>query len=112
MKIRHAKLAAGFVFLLTFLSAPAFATSVTATDLTGKAICWGTGEKYTFLPGGKFISKAYGAGSWQLMSDGMVAIKAKTFDWASTIERLADGSFNASIYAYGVNQHFTGRYCN
>jgi hypothetical protein len=78
MKLGFFITTAGLVFSSLWLSGPATARPVTAADLTAKKICWSNGDKETYLPGGKYVSTAYGPGSWQLISAGVVAIQAST----------------------------------
>lgn len=109
----HSSYAIGATFSLFLLPATqAIAKPVTAADLTGKSLCWSSGEKETYLAGGKFVSKGWGEGSWRLMSDGIVAIQSKSLEWTASIEKRADGGFERNASGSGWSNFWTGHYCN
>jgi hypothetical protein len=112
MKLGNSISSAGLVCSALLSSIPALAKPVTASDLTGKTICWSNGDKETYAPGGKFVSKSAGGGAWRLMTDGVVAIQGKTWDWTSSIEKNADGSFDRKSSGSGWSNTSSGRYCN
>jgi hypothetical protein len=88
------------------VSGSAIARPVIASDLTGKKICWSNGDKETYLSGGKYVSTAYGAGTWQLISAGVVAVQASA-QWTSAIAKQSDGTFDAKA----ASGQWTGHYC-
>jgi len=49
----------------------AFASPVTAKDLSGRKICWDYGNISTFGPGGKYSSPLVGDGTWSVTSVGI-----------------------------------------
>jgi hypothetical protein len=109
MRFGHSIATAGIVSSLSLLAAPGIAKPVTAADVTGKTFCSSTGDKETLLRGGKYVGKDWGDGTWQLMSDGVVSVHAKSADWVMSIEKLADGSFEFRVAGYKFIH--TGHYC-
>jgi hypothetical protein len=85
------------------------AKPVTNADLSGKTFCTSSGDKETYLRGGKYVGKDWGDGAWQLMSDGVVSVHARSADWVASIEKLTDGSFEFRVA--GQSFIHTGHYC-
>jgi hypothetical protein len=68
-------------FSLLLLS-PAIARPVTSADLSGKKICWNTGDVENYYAGGKYSSPSWGDGTWVVTAAG-VEIKSTVWSWAS-----------------------------
>ncbi len=109
MKLGYSIVSAGFITLFPLFSALAIDKPVTAADLTGRSFCWTSGDRDTYSPGGKFESKHWGKGTWQMMADGVVSIKTETAGWIASIQKLADGSFETRNNYHGI---YSGHYCN
>jgi hypothetical protein len=109
MRFARSIATAGIVSLPSLLSPQAIAKPVTNADVSGKTFCTSSGDRETYLRGGKYVGKDWGDGTWQLVSDGVVSVHAKTANWVAGIEKLADGSFEFRVA--GQNFIHTGRYC-
>ena len=88
-----------------FFAVSAFAVSVTATDLSGKKICWDDGLVATFSPGGKYLSNKSGAGTWRATSVG-VQLHTEHYSGLYDIDKQPDGTLKS------VTRHSNGHYCN
>jgi hypothetical protein len=82
----------------------AMAKPATTRDLAGRTICYNTGEKATYLRGGKYENNMIGNGTWRVTSVG-VQIDAERFKGIIDFEIQPDGTI--SIPAY----HMTGKDC-
>ena len=89
--------------------APAFAKSVSQSELSGKVICWDNGNVAKFLAGGKYSSTMIGDGTWRLTANG-VEIHGQTWSGMLDLEKLPEGTFK-SVQEGGGRIPATGKYC-
>jgi hypothetical protein len=82
--------------LASVLSLPAIAKLATATDLSGKKICWSNGNISSFLPGGKYSSPLIGDGSWAATAAG-IEIHAQRWSGILDIDKQPDGTFKSTV---------------
>lgn len=82
--------------------------AVSAADLSGKKICWDNGSTSSYGPGAKYSNTMSGDGTWAVGRGG-VHIHTDRYDYMATIQKLPDGSFQATIIGAGVTS--TGKYC-
>jgi len=86
------------------LQSYAFASPVTAKDLSGKKICWDYGNVSTFGPGGKYSSPLVGEGTWSVTSVG-IQIATSHFTGIMDIDKQPDGTFTSHL------EKGSGKYC-
>jgi hypothetical protein len=92
-------------FLLSLaLVSSASATPVTAKDLSGKTICYNTGERATYFPGGKYENNQIGNGTWAVTAHG-VQLHTERFSGLLDFEKQPDGTITIDAY------HLIGKYC-
>ncbi len=103
--------ALGLCLSLSLLASPANATPVSRADISGRKICWDSGDIETYSPDGKYGSKANGPGTWQFIAAGTVTVIANNWNWAWGIQKLADGSLVGDASQLGYSWHWTGHYC-
>jgi hypothetical protein len=96
-------LAAGFALALALMSS-ATAEPATEADLSGKKICWDSGNVSSFLPDGKYSSPVIGDGTWSMTAHG-VEIHTPMLGVILDIDRQADGTFRSKM------EKATGKYC-
>jgi hypothetical protein len=90
---------------VTFGAQPsAFASPVTAKDLSGRKICWDYGNVSTFAPGGKYSSPLVGDGTWSVTSVG-IQITTPHFTGIMDIDKQQNGTFNSRL------EKGSGKYC-
>jgi hypothetical protein len=89
----------------SFFAVSAFAGSVTATELSGKKICWDDGLVATFLPDGKYHSNKSGEGTWRVTSVG-VQLHTEHYSGLYDIDKQPDGTFKS------LTRHANAHYCN
>ena len=96
---------------LVFCAAPpALSKPVTRAELSGKKICWNTGDVSTYYSSGKYNSSQWGDGTWSLSAVG-VDLRVTTGSTLETVEKFADGTYKA-VYEYqGGRTELTGREC-
>jgi hypothetical protein len=82
----------------------AFASTVTAKDLSGRKICWDYGNISTFGPGGKYSSPLVGEGTWSVTSVG-IQINTPHFTGIMDIDKQPDGTFASHL------EKGSGKYC-
>jgi hypothetical protein len=70
MRAQISLIAIGLSPLLS-LQSSAFASPVTAKDLSGRKICWDYGNVSAFGRGGKYSSSLVGDGTWSVTSAGI-----------------------------------------
>jgi hypothetical protein len=97
---------AAVCFLALFSGA--YAAGVTAADLSGKKICWNNGSVSSYGPGGKYSNNMTGNGTWS-MTGGGLHIHTDRYDYVATMQKSADGTFQANIAAANIKS--TGKYC-
>jgi hypothetical protein len=100
-------LGAAWVVALAFCSA-ALAAPATSADLSGKKICWNNGSVSSYGHGGKYSNNMSGEGTWAV-SGGGVHIHTDRYDYLAHVQKLPDGTFQASIV--GTDVKTTGKYC-
>jgi len=98
--------AASALFVLAL--SVALAAAVSRADLAGKKICWSNGSVSSYGAGGKYSNTMSGDGTWSVGSGG-VHIHTDRYDYMADIQKLRDGSFEATVIGYGITS--TGRYC-
>src|SRR5579863_1069024 len=98
---------AASMFGLSSVSA-AQAAPVTAADFSGKKICWGGGSISSYGRGGQYSNNLTGDGTWSL-SGGSLHIHTDRYDYVATVQKTADGTFQADIAAANIKT--TGKYC-
>ncbi len=86
------------------LHSSAFASPVTAKDLSGRKICWDYGNVSTFGPGGKYSSPLVGDGTWSVTSIG-IQIATPHFTGIMDIDKQPDGTFTSRL------EKGSGKYC-
>ena len=100
-------LAAASALSVVLLSA-ALAAAVSRTDLAGKKICWSNGSVSSYGASGKYSNTMTGEGTWTVGGGG-VHIHTDRYDYMADIQKLPDGSFQATVIGAGITS--TGRYC-
>jgi len=90
------------------LYSAALAAPVTSADLSGKKICWNNGSVSSYGSGGKYSNNMTGDGTWS-MTGGGVHVHTERYDYVATMQKSADGSFQANIAAAHIKS--TGKYC-
>jgi hypothetical protein len=88
--------------------AGALAAPVTAADLSGKKICWDSGQASTYGSGGHYSSGFAGEGTWAIAAGG-VHIHTSRYDYLAHMQKLPNGVFAAAIV--GTDIKSTGKYC-
>ncbi len=101
------RLVAAAAFSLALFCA-AHAAGVTAADFSGKKICWGGGSISSYGRGGQYSNNLTGDGTWSL-SGGSLHIHTDRYDYVATVQKAADGTFQADIAAANIKT--TGKYC-
>jgi hypothetical protein len=86
------------------LQSSAWASPVTAKDLSGRKICWDYGNVSTFGPGGKYSSPLVGDGTWSVTSVG-IQIATPHFTGIMDIDKQPDGTFQSRL------EKGSGKYC-
>lgn len=86
------------------LQSSAFASPVTAKDLSGRKICWDYGNISTFGPKGKYSSPLVGDGTWSVTSVG-IQISTPHFTGIMDIDKQPDGTFTSRL------EKGSGKYC-
>jgi hypothetical protein len=89
-------------------AAAALAAAVSAADLSGKKICWSNGSTSSYGPGGKYSNTMSGDGTWAVGAGG-VHVHTDRYDYMANIQKLPDGSFQATVIGAGITT--TGKYC-
>jgi hypothetical protein len=107
--------------LVACLSSTAMANPVNyQKDLVGRKICWVTSDlpsycgnacvnssATTYYAGNKFYNTAWGNGSFV----GRHSTTEKG-DFDIDLEKLADGTFKATVHQHGHQIEYTGKYCD
>jgi hypothetical protein len=88
--------------------AAALAAAVSSADLSGKKICWSNGSVSSYGAGGKYSNNLSGDGTWAVGGGG-VHVHTDRYDYMANIQKLPDGSFQATIIGAGITS--TGKYC-
>jgi hypothetical protein len=104
---RFWSLSAATVLSFAFCSG-APAAAVSATDLSGKKICWDNGSASSYGSGGHYSNNVSGEGTWAMTAGG-VAIHTERYDYVAVMQKLPNGSFRAEIAAAGMT--LNGKYC-
>ena len=86
------------------LQSSAFASPVTAKDLSGRKICWDYGNISTFGRGGKYSSPLVGEGTSSVTSVG-IQIATPRFTGIMDIDKQPDGTFTSHL------EKGSGKYC-
>jgi hypothetical protein len=87
----------------------AWAAGVNSADLSGRRICWDSGQSSSYGPGGKYSSSFSGEGTWAIAGGG-VHIHTARYDYMATMQKRPDGTFHAVIIGAGISSN--GKYCD
>jgi hypothetical protein len=86
------------------LPSSAYASPVTAKELSGRKICWDYGNVSTFGPRGKYSSPLVGDGTWFVTNIG-IQISTPHFAGVMDIDKQPDGTFNSRL------EKGSGKFC-
>ena len=103
MRMKLSLIAIG-VSMALGLQSSAWASPVTAKDLSGRKICCDWGNISTFGPGGRYSSPAVGDGTWSVTSVG-IQISTPRFTGIMDIDKQPDGTFQSRL------ERGSGKYC-